>query len=110
MGVPMAGLVGPGVALLEFAGGLALIVGLLTRLAAVGLASTMLGAMVLVHLPAGFFLPDGGEFVLSLLGSSVVLVLTGAGAWSVDGRLARREIGEGSAAIGEAEAGSRRAA
>jgi putative oxidoreductase len=110
MGVPMAGLVGPGVALLEFAGGLALIVGLLTRLAAVGLASTMLGAMVLVHLPAGFFLPNGVEFVLSLLGSSVVLVLTGAGAWSVDGRLARREIGEGSAAMGVAEAGSRRAA
>jgi putative oxidoreductase len=110
MGVPLANLVGPGVALLEFAGGLALIVGLLTRPAAAGLAATMLGAMVLVHLPAGFFLPNGVEFVLTLFGAAVVLALTGAGAWSVDARLARRETPKVSAPAAVTAGSSRRAA
>lgn len=90
MGVPLAGLIGPGVAFLEFVGGLALIAGLLTRVVAVGLAATMLGAMVLVHLPAGFFLPNGAEFVLTLFAAALALAVTGAGAWSVDARLAGR--------------------
>ena len=93
MGIPMAGVVGPAVALVEFFGGLALIAGLLTRPAAVGLAATMLGALFVVHLPAGFFLPNGYEFVLALLGATVTLAVTGAGAWSLDARLSagRRE-------------------
>lgn len=93
MGVPMAGVVGPLVALVELFGGLALIAGLLTRLAALGLTATMLGALFLVHLRAGFFLPNGFEFVLSLLGSTLMLVLTGAGNWSLDARLAGRHSG-----------------
>ena len=90
MGIPMAGVVGPFVGLLEFFGGLALIVGLLTRLVGLGLAVNMLGAIVLVHLPAGFFMPNGVEFALSLLGSSALLALTGAGAYSVDAVIGRR--------------------
>ena len=87
MGVPFASVVGPAVGLLELVGGLALIAGLLTRPIAAGLAATMLGALFLVHLPAGFFLPNGYEFVLMLFAAAATLVVTGAGAWSLDARL-----------------------
>ena len=90
MGIPLAGIVGPAVALLEFFGGLALIVGLLTRLAGLGLAANMLGALLLVHLPNGFFMPNGYEFVLALFGMAATLAVTGAGHWSIEARLAAR--------------------
>ncbi|HKG92939.1 MAG TPA: DoxX family protein [Gemmatimonadaceae bacterium] len=98
MGIPMPGLMGPFIALLEFFGGLALIFGLLTRLAALGLTFNMLGAILLVHLKGGFFLPSGIEFALSLLGPSLALALTGAGAYSLDGVIASRR--QGTAAAG----------
>lgn len=90
MGIPMADVVGPFVALLEFFGGIALVLGLLTRLASLGLAFNMLGALFLVHLKNGFFLPNGVEFVLLLFAASAALVVAGAGAFSVDALLARR--------------------
>jgi putative oxidoreductase len=93
MGVPMPGITGPLVAYLELLGGIALIVGVLTRLAALGLAINMVGAIVLVHLSKGFFAPEGIEFPLTLLGGCVALVLAGAGAWSLDAALAGRRKG-----------------
>ncbi|HSA55108.1 MAG TPA: DoxX family protein [Gemmatimonadaceae bacterium] len=92
MGVPFAALAGPLVGLLEFFGGMALVLGLLTRPVALGLGFTMIGAIWFVHLPNGFFLPNGVEFVLALLGIAIALVLTGAGSYSVDARLATRGV------------------
>jgi len=91
MGIPMAGVVGPFIALLELLGGVALVLGLLTRLAGLGLALNMLGAILLVHLKNGFFLPNGYEFALSLLGSSALLALAGSGRFSVDALIGSRD-------------------
>lgn len=92
MGVPFPDVVGPLVGFVELFGGLALIAGLLTRLAGVGLAAVMLGALFLVHLPAGFFLPNGYEFVLMLAAGATTLAITGAGRYSLDARMARRRV------------------
>ncbi len=84
MGVPLAAVLGPAVALVEFAGGLALVMGLLTRVAGLGLAVVMIGALSFVHASAGFFLPNGSEFVLVLLAAAVTFAITGAGRYSLD--------------------------
>ena len=90
MGAPLPGITGPLVAFVEFLGGLGLIAGLLTRLASLGLAITMLGAIVLVHLAGGFFLPSGVEFALTLLAIAVTFMITGAGRYSIDHAIAAR--------------------
>jgi putative oxidoreductase len=84
VGIPLPLLAAIVVTLVEFLGGLALVAGLFTRWAAIPLAINMLGAMLTVHLKAGFFLPDGYEFVLTLLAANVALVLLGSGEASVD--------------------------
>lgn len=91
MGVPAAGIVGPAIALIELFGGIALALGLLTRPAALGVGATMIGAILLVHLPAGFFAPNGIEFPMALLAAAATLVVTGAGKYSVDALIAGRQ-------------------
>ena len=88
MGVPLPGVIGPFIALLEFFGGIALVLGFLTRLIALGFVCDMAGAILLVLLPKGF---SGFEFEFLLLGSSLALALTGAGRFSVDEVLADRQ-------------------
>lgn len=72
--------------LIEFFGGIALIFGLLTRPAALGLTAVMLGAVFKVHLPNGFFLgeSDGIEYAFVLLMLSIYFVVKGAGSLSLD--------------------------
>lgn len=84
----------PGVAmavaagLLELVGGLLFAAGLLTPLAAVLLALTMLGAIVKVHGPNGIWSTQNGyEYPLVLLVVVIGVALTGAGAYSLDALL-----------------------
>jgi len=90
MGAPLASITAPLVACLEFFGGIALILGLFTRLFALGLAGQMLGVILIVKLGGGFFAPAGLEFELALLGAALALVLAGPGDYSIDRLLKRR--------------------
>jgi len=73
----------------EFFGGLALLLGLLTRPAAALTAFTMLVAIFSVHWSSGFFLSNGGyEYGFVLLIASVSLLVSGGGRFSLDRRMA----------------------
>jgi len=76
----------------EFFGGLAVLIGLLTRLASVSLGIVMLVAIFEAHLQHGFFMNwslvrgvgHGIEFNLALLGMSLGLMFSGPGQLSLD--------------------------
>ncbi|WP_160966899.1 DoxX family protein [Pseudomaricurvus sp. HS19] len=69
----------------EFFGGLFLLLGLLTRPAALVLAVTMAVAILSVHIGNGLFMANNGyEFGLALLAISVALLIRGAGIVSLD--------------------------
>ena len=93
MGVPMPAIAGPLTAIVEFLAGGALVIGLLTRLAAIGLAIDMLGAILFVHIKGGFFMPTGYEFAMTLLGANIAIALAGAGYYSIDRLIAERRAG-----------------
>ena len=84
-------------ALTECFGGLAVFVGLLTRLAALGLIVVMLVAIAKVHWRNGFFLNislqpgkgHGFEFNWALIGMALALLIGGGGAKSIDRLIAR---------------------
>lgn len=85
-----------GVVLIETLGALALITGAFGRLAAVGVAGVMVGAIATVHWPNGFFMNwsgalagEGFEFHLLAIGLALAVVVRGSGAWSVDRLLTR---------------------
>src|SRR5437899_207663 len=79
----------------EFLGGLGLILGFLTRIAAFGIAMNMLVAIALVHRSFGFFMNwtgaqkgEGFEYHLLALAITAFLMIRGAGAFSVDRTIA----------------------
>jgi len=80
--------VGSLVGLAQFAGGLAILSGVLIRLGAACIIVVMLGAILLVHLPHGFNVSKGGlEYALMQLLLALALLITGAGAYSLASRL-----------------------
>lgn len=69
----------------EFFGGLALVLGLLTRPAAVVAAFTMLVAILSVHIGNGLFMSNNGyEYALTLFVVSLALAIQGAGRFAMD--------------------------
>lgn len=82
------------VVLLEFFGPLLLLLGLGTRFIGASFAAIMVGAIATVHLSHGFFMNwsgqqsgEGFEYHLLVIGIGLALALTGAGRWSLDGKL-----------------------
>jgi putative oxidoreductase len=72
----------------EFLGGIGLLLGVLTRLASVGISIVMLTAIFVVHIPNGYFNGASGfEFPLAYLTIAVVIFLLGPGKFSVDKKL-----------------------
>jgi putative oxidoreductase len=67
------------VALVEFVGGIFLVLGFLTRVSAGLIAVVMAVALLGVHLKKGFFLPGGFEYVLILLAAAIALAFLGPG-------------------------------
>ena len=90
-GIPLPFVSAVIVTLVEFAGGIALTLGFLTRWAAALNGFDMIVAILVVHLKNGFMKPGGYEHPLTLLAACVALVMVGPGAASVDGALAKRE-------------------
>jgi putative oxidoreductase len=79
------------VILAEFFGSLSLITGVLGRLGAFGILCVMVGAVVTVHLPNGFFMNwmgnqkgEGFEYHLLAIGMAIAILIKGSGAFSVD--------------------------
>jgi putative oxidoreductase len=81
----------------EFAGGAALVIGLLARLDAFGIICVMIGAISKVHINNGLFMNwgndplrgEGYEYHLLAIALAVVILIKGAGALSIDRLLAR---------------------
>jgi putative oxidoreductase len=85
------------VIVIEFFGSLGLIVGLLGRVAALGVLAVMLGAMFTVHLPNGFFMNwsgqqagEGYEYHILAAGMALAILIRGSGSLSVDRALSEK--------------------
>ncbi|MGP4717637.1 DoxX family protein [Psychrobacter sp. T6-6] len=75
----------------EFFGGIALVLGLLTRPAALVAAFTMLVAIFSVHISNGLFSANGGyEYALTLMVALLSLAVQGGGSFSIDKALAEK--------------------
>ncbi|HKF41021.1 MAG TPA: DoxX family protein [Candidatus Acidoferrum sp.] len=75
----------------EFFGALSMIFGLLSRLGGLGITALMLGAIFTVHMRNGFYMNwfgnqkgEGFEFHLLVIALAVLILIRGAGAFSLD--------------------------
>ncbi|MET8334298.1 DoxX family protein [Streptosporangium canum] len=85
MGIPMARVAAGFSIVVEFGGGILLILGLLTPLAGLLIAVDMLGAFIFAHMRKGVFVSEGGFELVGALGSAALLLAAGgAGRISLD--------------------------
>lgn len=81
LGIPLPGVAAPAIALLEVIGGIALILGLGSRIFALLLAIDMIVAIAIAKLHSGFV--GGWEFELVLVAGLLALVFSGPGTISL---------------------------
>ncbi len=81
MGLPIPAVFAYLIAVGEFAGGIGIVLGIFTRIAALGMAVIMVGALLLVHLGMGW--DAGTQLVLVLLGANLALAGLGGGQWKL---------------------------
>lgn len=79
VGIPLPAVAAIVVTIVEFGGGIALLLGIATQWAGLLLAVDMAVAILVVRLPGGFFAPNGYEFELTLLGAALTLAAVGPG-------------------------------
>ena len=92
MGIPMAAAAAYFAMATELLGGTMIILGAGTRIAAAASAVSMSGALIFVHLAAGFSASKGSyEYVLTLAAIAAAFFFTGAGKFSIDALFARRK-------------------
>lgn len=88
LGIPAAGLMAAVVTFVELLGGLALVLGIGTRIAAILLTIDMLTAMFVVHISNGFFVSNNGIELVFILGAAcIAFAIYGPGAFSLDERV-----------------------
>lgn len=87
--VSLMGLAG----IIEFFGGLAILLGIFTRLAALISAAEMIVALFMAHFQQGYVLiKNGGEPAALFFASFLVLLAYGAGRWNLGKMLFKKEI------------------
>jgi putative oxidoreductase len=84
LGLPLPSICAAIVIAVELLGGLAILLGIFTRLAGALLAFEMLIAIIIARLAGGFFAPYGYEFELTLLGASLTFAFNGPGRMSLE--------------------------
>jgi putative oxidoreductase len=94
MGIPAP--LGYLVIFIQFFGGLSLLFGLFARLAGLGIAAVMAGAILTVHAKNGFFMNwygqqkgEGFEYHLLAIAIAILVLVQGAGALSIDRLMAK---------------------
>jgi putative oxidoreductase len=81
----------------ESVGAVALIAGFLTRIAALGIGTNMVVAILMVHLPNGFFMNwfgnkkgEGFEYHILAITLALALIIKGGGKWSIDRQMLKK--------------------
>jgi putative oxidoreductase len=103
----LPGVIAGAVIIAEFSASILLILGAFTRVAAFAIMAIMLGAVFLVHLPNGFWMNwtgqqagEGFEYHILAIALSVIAIIVGGEAFSVDRALMKRRAAQGGS-IGE---------